>query len=145
KKSQKDYPLLKEWLKAQKTGLDLDALLIMPVQRIPRYKLLLGSLLDVTEKTHRDYAQLCKAAEKIGECALYQDKKIAETNGKMRVFELAKKLGCEDLVVPHRRLIREGRYKINGRRKPHKVYLFNDIMLFREPPRIGIRRRISNI
>ncbi len=38
--------------------LDLDSLLIMPVQRIPRYKLLFEELLKHTDDTHPDYKDL---------------------------------------------------------------------------------------
>src|SRR5690242_13778022 len=42
-------------------GLTLQAYLIMPVQRIPRYKLLLEDLLKKTEETHPDYLNIKKA------------------------------------------------------------------------------------
>ena len=41
--------------------LDLRSLLIMPVQRIPRYNLLLGELLKETPNTHPDHADLTTA------------------------------------------------------------------------------------
>jgi hypothetical protein len=39
---------------------DIFAYLIMPVQRIPRYQLLLRDLLKHTEKDHNDYESLQK-------------------------------------------------------------------------------------
>lgn len=42
-------------------GQDVQSLLIEPIQRVPRYELLLKSLLDYTERTHPDYETLDKA------------------------------------------------------------------------------------
>lgn len=45
--------------------LDLEALLIMPVQRIPRYVLLLRDLLRATPAKHRDYVTLRDALDRL--------------------------------------------------------------------------------
>lgn len=45
--------------------LSLESFLVMPVQRIPRYKLLLTELLKNTEESNKDYTLLSKALEAI--------------------------------------------------------------------------------
>jgi len=43
----------------------LSSFLIMPIQRVPRYKLLLEELLRKTERTHADFGALNEALEKV--------------------------------------------------------------------------------
>jgi len=47
------------------SGIDLSSLLITPVQRIPRYELLLKELINCTWETHPDYTNLEKALQTI--------------------------------------------------------------------------------
>ena len=42
-------------------GIDLPGHLITPVQRVPRYRLMLADLVKATEKSHPDYKLLSKA------------------------------------------------------------------------------------
>ena len=46
-------------------GLDIRSFLIQPVQRVPRYRMLLEDLLKVTEEGHPDEAPLKDALEKV--------------------------------------------------------------------------------
>ena len=58
-------------------GLSVESLLIEPVQRLPRYKLLLKSLIESTSEEHKDYKKLTTAAlllEKIIESVQTIDK-----------------------------------------------------------------------
>src|SRR5690606_38532821 len=113
---------------------------------IQRYKNFLVSLLKVTDTSHPDYEQLLNAIKTFEEYSTIQDQKIADINNMQRVSQLAKKLGLDKLVQPHRRIIRESRCKVNGRKKSNRVYLFNDIIVFREPPGgITLRTRVSNV
>jgi Leucine-rich repeat (LRR) protein len=86
-----------KWLKSnqkksQSSGLSLKSLLIMPVQRIPRYQLLLSSLIKNTEKDHPDYKNLCDANVEMESMAEFQDKKINEATNKVIVQQIAEKL-----------------------------------------------------
>ncbi len=64
------------FLKTLKGSLTLDSLLIMPVQRIPRYKLLLEDLFRRTPESHRDYAGLRDALALISTIALGVNEKV---------------------------------------------------------------------
>ncbi len=65
---------------SRKGALPLDSLLIMPVQRIPRYKLLLEDLFRRTPESHRDYSGLRDAVALISAVA-------SEVNEKVRCSE----------------------------------------------------------
>jgi hypothetical protein len=58
------------------SGLTLQAYLIMPVQRIPRYRLLLEDLLRRTESNHTDYNGLKIALERIDSVARFVNEEI---------------------------------------------------------------------
>ena len=54
----------------------LEAYLILPVQRIPRYELLLKDLLKHTSKYHRDYEFLEKSVKEIKQVATFVNEKL---------------------------------------------------------------------
>lgn len=58
-------PLLNTFRAASGKPLSLEHLLIMPIQRIPRYTLLLGELLKSTQPNHPDYEDLKKAIKSL--------------------------------------------------------------------------------
>ncbi len=135
------------WLKKRKKdkmaiGNDMDSLLIMPVQRIPRYKILLENLLKQTPEDHGDYEHLKKAIELINECALLHNEKIRETNNMIKVQQIAKFLKMENLAIPGRFLIREGDCMMNETKQ--KLYLFNDSMVIREKKKISLMPTIRS-
>eukprot|EP01080_Neovahlkampfia_damariscottae_P009289 gene9289-1377_t len=98
-------------------GLPIQGFLIKPVQRIPRYKLLLRDLLKVTPTNHIDYENLKIAFEKIDFVAGFvNEQKRAAENQKI-VLQLSSKLDQETqeiILKPNRRLIQRGNLKING-------------------------------
>eukprot|EP01119_Soliformovum_irregulare_P022894 TRINITY_DN7905_c0_g1_i2.p1 TRINITY_DN7905_c0_g1~~TRINITY_DN7905_c0_g1_i2.p1 ORF type:complete len:331 (+),score=78.20 TRINITY_DN7905_c0_g1_i2:133-1125(+) len=103
----------------------LDSLLIMPVQRIPRYVLLLKELLKHTEPTHRDFKDLkaaVEALESIGSHLNHSKKLMDNLN---RVMEIERMLGIEHAHA--RRLIKEGELITDG--KKHSCFLFNDAFI----------------
>jgi hypothetical protein len=57
--------LMQQYRSNSGKNLALDHLLIMPIQRIPRYTLLLGELLRSTEPNHPDYDDLKKAIKSL--------------------------------------------------------------------------------
>eukprot|EP01103_Thecamoeba_quadrilineata_P015255 TRINITY_DN4757_c0_g1_i2.p1 TRINITY_DN4757_c0_g1~~TRINITY_DN4757_c0_g1_i2.p1 ORF type:complete len:581 (+),score=94.89 TRINITY_DN4757_c0_g1_i2:13-1755(+) len=117
-------------------GLNLQAYLILPVQRIPRYVLLIQDLLKFTEQNHQDYELLNKALVIIKEVADYvnANKSSADHITKLhnistRITDYPKK---EDpLVQPKRNLLREG--CLHWKKQRYYVFLFNDVVLFTKP------------
>eukprot|EP00008_Paramoeba_atlantica_P005152 CAMPEP_0201485574 /NCGR_PEP_ID=MMETSP0151_2-20130828/9662_1 /ASSEMBLY_ACC=CAM_ASM_000257 /TAXON_ID=200890 /ORGANISM="Paramoeba atlantica, Strain 621/1 / CCAP 1560/9" /LENGTH=549 /DNA_ID=CAMNT_0047869763 /DNA_START=69 /DNA_END=1718 /DNA_ORIENTATION=- len=59
-----------------KRSLDLDAMLIMPVQRLPRYSLLIDDLVKHTDPNHVDYAPLIDAGKDIQKLTVHVDNQI---------------------------------------------------------------------
>lgn len=135
-------PQFDQWLERRKkhadsNGLDITSLMIMPVQRVPRYRILLDALLDKTDKEHADRYLLEEARDAVSNIAEYQNGKIRQAKNLRRVYQLSKRLKLKDLVSPSRRIIREGKVEV------HKcqciAYLFNDLLVLEQEDRRGLQ------
>jgi hypothetical protein len=91
-------------------GQTIESLLIMPVQRIPRYRLLLEQLLKYTPQDHPDFARCAAALSQVSAVA-------ADLNESLRRFEQRTAMHKAvysfrppllHLIQPHRSLLREG-------------------------------------
>lgn len=105
--------------------LGLEHLLIMPVQRIPRYSLLLGELKRETGADHPDRVQLEKAIGLVESVANH-------INEQMKRLEVGSKaLAYPELVAPHRYLMWEGTIetRVDKEKEDMKIVLFNDMLL----------------
>jgi hypothetical protein len=69
-------------------NLAMESFLILPVQRIPRYKLLLEQLLKYTEKSHADYESVSFALEKISEIAMLNNEAIRERENMTKLMAI---------------------------------------------------------
>ncbi len=58
---------------------DLASLLVTPVQRIPRYLMLVKQMLKYTAQTHADFGNLKIAEEKISTIAIIVDQKVSSS------------------------------------------------------------------
>jgi hypothetical protein len=109
--------------------------LIRPVQRIPRYYLLLQDLVKHTSKDHPDYANLASAAQKVQAVAEYVNGKKREAENIMKVTEIQEMIDgdIEPLAKPHRRFVKEGQLyevgKSTTRKVPVVLFLFNDVLV----------------
>uniref|UniRef100_A0A6P7GAZ5 Rho guanine nucleotide exchange factor 39 n=1 Tax=Diabrotica virgifera virgifera TaxID=50390 RepID=A0A6P7GAZ5_DIAVI len=114
----------------------LSALLITPIQRVPRYKLLLTQLLNLTKPTEDDYVSLKECLEKIEDAAEHINKIVEDQENMQRLLELQRSLksGEPNIVTPGRTLVKEGiLIKMGTKNSPsEKLYtvLMNDIILF---------------
>lgn len=91
-------------------GLDLNAFLIMPVQRIPRYVMLLSDLVKHTHPSHPDYPALSDARTKMQELAVFINIQKKEAENIYEVIAIQDKLigKFENIVVPGRMYVFEG-------------------------------------
>lgn len=83
--------------------------LIMPIQRIPRYVLLLNDLCKHTKKSHLDFSDLRKALLKMKEVAGYVNEHKRDAENLNAVLNLRQFLiGKQEHIfnVSHRRLVR---------------------------------------
>ena len=129
-------PAFKEWLaeKESTTHQFLNSLLISPVQRIPRYRLLLQELLKFTPEEHVDRNALESGLEKIREVADHVNETQRGSENMAELAEIQTSVNglFVNLVNPSRRVLERGiliRSTKEGARQRRYFYLFNDMML----------------
>jgi len=120
----------------QKSGsmLDVMSLLIMPVQRVPRYELLLRELMKYTDESHVDYQNLAKASDAIKQINTYINTKKKDTDSRVRLPAIQKDIkNCPDLLVAHRYYVREGFLQVSSNHKSESgmfyFFCFNDLIV----------------
>eukprot|EP01102_Stenamoeba_stenopodia_P022881 TRINITY_DN9696_c0_g1_i1.p1 TRINITY_DN9696_c0_g1~~TRINITY_DN9696_c0_g1_i1.p1 ORF type:complete len:707 (+),score=198.32 TRINITY_DN9696_c0_g1_i1:133-2253(+) len=121
-------------------------LMITPIQRMPRYALLLSEILKKTSSNHPDFALLQEAIQKVKEQTerMNDFEKTADNLNKIsevqRRLTGAKKAKWTNLVTPGRRYIKEGDLTIfeTGKAKQwlkqkRYFFLFSDLVLETKP------------
>jgi len=122
---------------SSKIRLTLNDLLIIPIQRIPRYVLLLESLQKKTRTSHPDYSNIEQALQMMKETAKEIDKKKGEAMKLEALNELQLKLinypsqVFGNLPQTERSLILEADVmeKVSGGLKERRIFLFNDFIM----------------
>lgn len=120
--------------------------LIVPVQRIPRYSMLLKDMLKNTHEDHPDYHLLAEAVRKIERVADFVNARQTVYENLNKVIELEKKYGKQlteqtgisQFVRSHRRVIKEASlYLCAGDSKSRRVQvsLLNDLLVVGTAPR----------
>jgi hypothetical protein len=121
--------------------LKLADLLIMPIQRIPRYSLLLRDLLENTSPDHKDYASLSESLNTISEVANHINEEVRRTENARKVEMMNEKgIKLTSIILPHRNLLKEGVVKVEiqstnpycpGKpiKESQQFLLFNDIFI----------------
>eukprot|EP00727_Mastigamoeba_balamuthi_P007598 m51a1_g3459 putative domain containing protein (985) ;mRNA; f:691304-695374 len=127
----------------------LSSLLITPIQRIPRYNLLLMDLLKNTEETNPDYANIKKSLDLMKSVAdvVNSSVKYGENiNNLLRIQQsltFPKEINPryhQDFIQPHRQFIKEGEMVgiLRGNKKCHiMLFLFNDCLIVAKKKRRG--------
>ncbi|KAL1918087.1 uncharacterized protein VTP21DRAFT_3353 [Calcarisporiella thermophila] len=117
-------------------NMNLESYLILPIQRIPRYKLLLEALLKFTNPLHPDFINLSSCASLVAQIAEELNEKIRDAENQRHVLELQKSIANlpQPLVAPHRRLILQGNMNKIGVNntvlvEPRAFFLFNDKLI----------------
>lgn len=82
-------------------GLHLGALLILPIQRIPRYVLLLQDLLRHTESKHPDHDDLVQALKEMRQVADYINEKKREAEALNLVVRIQERIQNLVRAFPH--------------------------------------------
>ncbi len=110
-------------------GQNLYSYMIMPIQRPPRYEMLLSELLRYTADTHPDHNNIKNAHQLVIEINLHVDEKKRLDENKRKVLEIDRLIvggkKHDNLVAPHRVFVREG--DLTSDTNTFRVYLFNDI------------------
>eukprot|EP01117_Protostelium_nocturnum_P007968 TRINITY_DN2841_c0_g1_i8.p1 TRINITY_DN2841_c0_g1~~TRINITY_DN2841_c0_g1_i8.p1 ORF type:complete len:684 (+),score=240.26 TRINITY_DN2841_c0_g1_i8:14-2065(+) len=140
-----------EWLESRKResgSQPLDSLLIAPIQRIPRYNLLLKELIQHTKEDHADHSNLTASLALMSQVAEHVNNstKTADNLKKMVMIDnMVQKSEGMDIVVPHRLFLKEDSTVVliknlkNGTQKRETVtlILFSDAILIAQPRLVG--------
>jgi RhoGEF domain len=99
-------------------GLDLMSYLIMPVQRLPRYELLLAEILKHTQEEDASYARISEALDKVRQIAQQVNERKRQMENSSIILSLQSRIQkidwdaieskTETLLLPSRRLMRIG-------------------------------------
>lgn len=122
----------------------LESFMIMPIQRVPRYLLLLRELRKNTPDFHHDYPALATATERIEKITSHINSAKANFENVTKIIQIQNRLvGYDDeasLIKPGRTLVHEGHLAVRkqlsgfspiGRSTVDCVaYLFSDICLW---------------
>eukprot|EP01094_Clydonella_sp_ATCC50884_P029032 TRINITY_DN8932_c0_g1_i1.p1 TRINITY_DN8932_c0_g1~~TRINITY_DN8932_c0_g1_i1.p1 ORF type:complete len:616 (-),score=137.67 TRINITY_DN8932_c0_g1_i1:259-2106(-) len=119
-------------------GLELDALIIKPTQRICKYPLLFKELMRYTPEDHPDYANLEKTFECLEKLVDVVNENSREANNLKRLRKVESSLtnaGHIKLLMPGRHYIHEGRLtKVSGKNiQDRQFFLFSDMLLYAKP------------
>lgn len=107
--------------------------LIMPIQRIPRYRLLLEDLIKHTDKSHPDYESLSSSLNKVMHVANQVDQAINEQKNRAKLLQVQKKfLENVPIFEAGRVFIKEGELTKICRKdnKKFMFFLFNDMLMY---------------
>uniref|UniRef100_A0A8C5FUS2 FYVE, RhoGEF and PH domain containing 3 n=1 Tax=Gadus morhua TaxID=8049 RepID=A0A8C5FUS2_GADMO len=135
-------------------NLTLQHHMLEPVQRIPRYELLLKDYLKKLADDAADRKDTEKALELISTAANHSNAAIRKMEKMHKLLEVYERLGGEeDIVNPANELIKEGHIKKmsakNGTAQDRYLYLFNNMVLYCVPKlrlmgqKFSVRERID--
>ncbi|ORX79645.1 hypothetical protein K493DRAFT_412241 [Basidiobolus meristosporus CBS 931.73] len=132
-------------------ALRFESHLILPVQRIPRYEMLLKQLSKSIGEDHPDYLSLNKALRYVEDVAKYINEMIRAGEKSIMMVNIQRSLTnfSENLFVPGRTFIHQGVAK-KICRKNHQVrkfFLFTDVLIYASPNLVGetysFKRKLS--
>ncbi|KAL9643400.1 hypothetical protein ABK040_010016 [Willaertia magna] len=137
KEAMDKYPSFEKWERQQTFQLaeegfraaNLKNLIIQPIQRLPRYLLLLKELLKYTQEGHPDFSYLQEAVNSFSSLVEYCNEKKHESDNDDKMVKLQAKLKIKDLIQPHRKLLKEGIATIVSSDTSIELYLFTDLFV----------------
>eukprot|EP00276_Gloeochaete_wittrockiana_P021763 CAMPEP_0184341590 /NCGR_PEP_ID=MMETSP1089-20130417/10185_1 /TAXON_ID=38269 ORGANISM="Gloeochaete wittrockiana, Strain SAG46.84" /NCGR_SAMPLE_ID=MMETSP1089 /ASSEMBLY_ACC=CAM_ASM_000445 /LENGTH=409 /DNA_ID=CAMNT_0026669957 /DNA_START=1 /DNA_END=1230 /DNA_ORIENTATION=- len=118
----------------------INSFLILPVQRLPRYEMLLRDIFKNTWPDHPDWKNLESAIKVINGITTFLNESKRNNENMNRLGQLNKKMAGQsltdlDLLQPHRKMVREGPLNQlilgdgSAKKKGRYVFLFSDIIL----------------
>ncbi|XP_042315875.1 rho guanine nucleotide exchange factor 17 [Sceloporus undulatus] len=128
---------LEQSMRENKEKQALSDLMIKPVQRIPRYELLVKDLLKHTPEEHPDHPFLLEAQRNIKQVAERINKGMKSAEEVERNARIVQEIeshieGMEDLQAPLRRFLRQEmvvEVKAVGGKKDRSLFLFTDLLV----------------
>ncbi|XP_036004989.1 FYVE, RhoGEF and PH domain-containing protein 4 isoform X2 [Fundulus heteroclitus] len=114
-------------------NLTLQHHMLEPVQRVPRYELLLKDYLKKLPEDNPDYELANKSLEAISMAATHSNSAIQKAENLKRLLEIYEMVGEEDVVNPTNEFLKEGRLlKLAARNTSameRHLFLFNNFVL----------------
>jgi len=111
----------------------LEGLLVTPIQRVPRYQLLLQQLHKYTWNTHPDFQNIEQSLERMKNTAMHINEKSKETISFRKLLAVQSLItGMKNEIIdPQRKFVKEGvLYQlIKGKWKSRYFFLFNDRLI----------------
>lgn len=111
-------------------------LLILPIQRIPRYKMLIEELLKCTDPNHSEHKQLKESLASLSNIASSINEKKREDEALPILKELQSKIGAKhpEFIQPYRKFIREKTVYISCPtqffvKEKFAAYLLSDVLV----------------
>jgi hypothetical protein len=125
-------------------GMNLDSFLIKPIQRIPRYILLLAELRKHTPDTHADFALLKQAEDLICETAKHVNEQVRARENRDLILGVQCELGnVMELVTASRVYVRRGvlTKKCRASDITYEFILFSDLLIYASVEPVVVRGR----
>uniref|UniRef100_A0A8D3D9R5 Uncharacterized protein n=1 Tax=Scophthalmus maximus TaxID=52904 RepID=A0A8D3D9R5_SCOMX len=114
-------------------SLTLQHHMLEPVQRVPRYEMLLRDYLKKLPEDNPDYEFARKSLQTISMAATHSNTAIHKAESRKRLLEIYEMVGEEEVVNPTNELLREGRLlKLAARNTSameRHLFLFNNFLL----------------
>ncbi|KAI8058079.1 Dbl homology domain-containing protein [Syncephalis plumigaleata] len=124
-------------MKQRMPGITLQAYLLEPMQRVPRYCLLLERLMRKTGIGHPDHEQLKDALEEVEKVTKFANEMLRGHDEARRIIDIQRSLAgfSERLLVPGRKLLKRGSVRKICRKNHQRreFFLFSDILLYASP------------
>lgn len=112
----------------------LESLLILPVQRIPRYNMLLEQIIKHTKQDETDYNDLVAALALIQQVAITVNDHVKELEIRQKIIDIGNSIANSiDIIAPSRKYVTEGvLYMISNKYGlcSRFVFLFSDLIIF---------------
>ncbi|KAK2148563.1 hypothetical protein LSH36_491g02035 [Paralvinella palmiformis] len=145
--------LLKEVREDKKTGrLRLQAHMLEPIQRVPRYELLLSDYLKRLPDGSPDKEDTTRALEQVSEAAKHFEEMMKRDSRILKLVELQNQFeGSIRIVNSTRELIKQGKVKTisakNNKSVDRMCFLFNDLLLVadRNASRLSTKYKVKHI
>ncbi|GMT20862.1 hypothetical protein PFISCL1PPCAC_12159, partial [Pristionchus fissidentatus] len=113
--------------------LDLDSMLISPIQRVPRYELIIKQLLKHTPVYHADHERLLRAQKHVHHLAMSINRhRQANEQAEQRLMEIEAIVdGLDDLVSAGRSFVRYDFVTVQGTDGPKQrcIFTFTDLLV----------------
>jgi FYVE/RhoGEF/PH domain-containing protein 5/6 len=122
----------------------------MPVQRMPRYVMLIMSLLERTPEWHRDHKPLKAGLALIEDMVTGVDGAIERQENLQKTYDVARRLGMADLMSVDTRLyVRDGTLTKVCRKQDKERWfvLFSDILIYAafDPTKLSLKHEVLRL